>query len=88
MEPKNPQSLTETVDQLRGWRRSLRRAQELEIATPDSTLLLGALGKMSEQIVKASGQAAFRVSSTRVALGVDVTPTLESVLNFARHDHG
>ena len=83
VEPKNPQSLAETVEQLRGWRRSLRRAQELEIATPDSTLLLGALDKMSEQIVKASGQAAFRVSSTRVALGVDVTPTLESVLNFA-----
>ncbi|CAK9080208.1 unnamed protein product, partial [Durusdinium trenchii] len=83
VEPKSPQSLNETVELLRGWRRSLRRAQELEIATPDSTLLLGALDKMSEQIVKASSQAAFRTSSTRAALGVDVTPTLESVLNFA-----
>ena len=36
-----------------------------------------------EQIVKASNQAAFRTSATRAALGVDVTPTLESVLNFA-----
>ena len=31
----------------------------------------------------ASSQAAFRTSSTRAALGVDVTPTLESALNFA-----
>ena len=83
VEPKTPQGLNETVELLRGWRRSLRRAQELEIATPDSTLLLGALDKMSEQIVKASNQAAFRTSATRAALGVDVTPTLESVLNFA-----
>ena len=83
VEPKSPQGLNETVELLRGWRRSLRRAQELEIATPDSTLLLGALDRMSEQIVKASSQAAFRTSSTRAALGVDVTPTLESVLNFA-----
>ena len=51
----------------------MKRAQELEIATPDSTLLLGALDKMSEKVVKATSQAAFRTSSTRAALGVDVT---------------
>ena len=83
VDPKAPKSLNETVELLRGWRRSLRRAQELEIATPDSTLLLGALDRVSEQIIKASSQAAFRTSSTRAALGVDVTPNLESVLNFA-----
>ena len=83
VDPKAPKSLNETVELLRGWRRSLRRAQELEIATPDSTLLLGALDRMSEQIIKASSQAAFRTSSTRAALGVDVPPNLESVLNFA-----
>ena len=49
VEPKAPQSLNETVELLRGWRRSLRRAQELEIATPDSTLLdLGALDRIQD----------------------------------------
>ncbi|CAK9080955.1 unnamed protein product, partial [Durusdinium trenchii] len=48
VEPKTPQTMNEVVEMLRGWRRSLRRAQELEIATPDATLLLGALDKMSE----------------------------------------
>ena len=61
----------------------MRRAQELEIATPDATLLLGALDKMSELVGKTSNQVAFRMSSTRATLGVDVTPTLETVLSFS-----
>ena len=83
MEPKAPQSMNEVVEALRGWRRSLRRAQELDIATPDATLLLGALDKMSELVGRTSSQVAFRMSSTRATLGVDVTPTLETVLNFS-----
>ena len=76
-------TMNEVVEMLRGWRRSLRRAQELEIATPDATLLLGALDKMSELVGKTSNQVAFRMSSTRATLGVDVTPTLETVLSFS-----
>ena len=45
VEPKVPQTMNEVTEALRGWRRSLRRAQELEIATPDATLLLRALDK-------------------------------------------
>ena len=83
VEPKTPQTMNEVVEMLRGWRRSLRRAQELEIATPDATLLLGALDKMSELVGKTSNQVAFRMSSTRATLGVDATPTLETVLSFS-----
>ena len=83
VEPKAPQSMNEVVEALRGWRRSLRRAQELDIATPDATLLLGALDKMTELVGKRSSQVAFRMSSTRATLGVDVTPNLETVLSFA-----
>ena len=83
VEPKAPQTMNEVVEALRGWRRSLRRAQELEIATPDATLLLGALDRMSELVGKTSNQVAFRMSSTRATLGVDVTPSLETVLSFS-----
>ena len=83
VEPKAPQTMNEVVEALRGWRRSLRRAQELEIATPDATLLLGALDRMSELVGKTSSQVAFRTSSTRATLGVDVTPSLETVLSFS-----
>ena len=61
VDPKAPQSMNEVTEALRGWRRSLRRAQELEIATPDATLLLGALDKMSELVGKTSNQVAFRM---------------------------
>ena len=83
VEPKAPQSMNEVVEALRGWRRSLRRAQELDIATPDATLLLGALDKMTELVGRTSSQVAFRMSSTRATLGVDVTPTLETVMSFS-----
>eukprot|EP00913_Durusdinium_trenchii_P027667 g25947.t1 len=83
VEPKTPQTMNEVVEALRGWRRSLRRAQELEIATPDATLLLGALDRMSELVGRTSNQVAFRMSSTRATLGVDVTPNLETVLSFS-----
>ena len=39
VEPKTPQTMNEVVEALRGWRRSLRRAQELEIATRMSELV-------------------------------------------------
>lgn len=42
----------EFVEQVRGWKRNLRRAQELNVATPDPTLLMGALDKMSNTITR------------------------------------
>ena len=57
VDPKAPRSMNEVTEALRGWRRSLRRAQELEIATPDATLLLGALDKMSELVGKTSNRS-------------------------------
>ena len=55
---------SEFVEQVRGWKRNLRRAQELNVTTPDPTLLMGALDKMSSTIIKTSSQMAFRLNST------------------------
>ena len=41
--------MLEALEQLRAWKRYFRRAQELKIATPDATLLVGALEKYVEQ---------------------------------------
>lgn len=71
------------LEGLRGWRRSLRRAEELDIATPDPTLLMAALDRMAEVLTKSSAQTTFRLSSTRAALLVDVSPNLKTVLNFS-----
>ena len=74
---------SEFVEQVRGWKRNLRRAQELNVTTPDPTLLMGALDKMSSTIIKTSSQMAFRLNSTRAQLMVDINPTLASVTNYA-----
>eukprot|EP00435_Cladocopium_sp_Y103_P044759 s704_g12.t1 len=80
---KTPSSPGEFLEQVRGWKRNLRRAQELNVATPDPTLLMGALDKMSSTILKSSAQMAFRLNSTRAQLMVDINPTLSSVTNYA-----
>eukprot|EP00435_Cladocopium_sp_Y103_P030096 s34_g7.t1 len=80
---KPPTTVVELLDQLRGWKRSLKRAEELKVATPDPTLLIGALDRMSGMVTKTSPQAAFRLNTTRAALMVDISPTLTGVVNYA-----
>ena len=83
VEPAVPKDLGGLLEGLCGWHRSLRRAEELDIATPDPTLLMGALDQMAEVLTKSSTQTTFRLSSTRAALLVDVSPNLKTVLNFS-----
>ena len=71
------------LDAIKGWRRSLKRAQELRVATPDPTLLMGALDAMGAVVTRTSPQAAFRLNSTGAQLMVDVNPTLGRVTNYA-----
>eukprot|EP00435_Cladocopium_sp_Y103_P065207 s1247_g27.t1 len=80
---KSPGTAGEVLEQIRGWKRNLRRAQELNVATPDPTLLIGALDKMSGSIIRSSTQLAFRLNSTRAQLMVDINPTLSSVTTYA-----
>eukprot|EP00435_Cladocopium_sp_Y103_P062154 s1305_g23.t1 len=80
---KAPAGIGEFLEQVRGWKRNLRRAQELKVATPDPTLLMGALDRMSSSIIKSSNQLAFRLNSTRAQLMVDINPTLTGVTNYA-----
>ena len=44
---------------------------------------MGALDQMAEVLTKSSTQTTFRLSSTRAALLVDVSPNLKTVLNFS-----
>eukprot|EP00435_Cladocopium_sp_Y103_P030541 s3116_g7.t1 len=76
---KVPGGNGELVEQVRAWKRNLRRAQELNVATPDPTLLIGALDRMSGAIIKTSSQMAFRLNSARAQLMVDISPTLSNV---------
>ena len=59
---KAPSGIGEFLEQVRSWKRNLTRAQELKVATPDPTLLMGALDRISSTIIKSSNQLAFRLN--------------------------
>eukprot|EP00435_Cladocopium_sp_Y103_P064506 s236_g26.t1 len=80
---RSPSTLIDSLDQIKAWKRSLRRAQELRVTVPDPTLLIGSVDRMSGVVVKSSPQAAFRLNSMRTQLMVDVSPTLPSVVSYA-----
>ena len=50
---------------------------------PDPTLLVGALERMGSVVTQHNGQAAFRLSTARVMLQIDVNPTITGVTNYA-----
>ena len=83
VEVRQPQSVGDMVNQLQMWRRWLRRAQELRVNVPDATLLMAALDKISQPLSRSAAQSAFRLSSIRAMLMVDVSPSLEGVERFA-----
>ena len=83
VEGKAPSTLNEFLEQIRAWKRNLKRAQELSVTTPDPTLLMNALDKMSQVVIRASTHTAFRLNSTRAHLMVDIDPTLTAVTTYA-----
>ena len=77
---KSFSSVGDVVAGLRNWRRWLIRTGELNIAVPDATLLVSALDKFAQGLMRCSPQAAFRLNAARASLQVDVNPSLPGVL--------
>ena len=82
-EVKAPNTMGDTLEALRGWKRCLQRALELGVSTPDPTLLMSTLDRLGAVVNRSSTQAAFRLSSTRAMLQVDVCPNHVTVVNYA-----
>ena len=74
-------TFVETAVALREWRRYLR-AQEIGASLPDPTLLAAALEKVT-QLVNRGGPQAFRVAQARTQLGLDTTPTVQSIWSYS-----
>ena len=69
---------------LRNWRRHYGRAQEVGAALPDGVLLLKALDSPLQQLGQLDPQAAFRLSQSRMQLGLDQHPTHENLWAFSQ----
>ena len=68
---------------LRSWRRHFRRAQEIDAALPDGTLLLKALEPACAQVAALDTQASFRLAQSRLQLGVDQHPQVRAMVRTA-----
>ena len=80
---KSFSSIGDVVAGLRNWRRWLIHTGELNIAVPDATLLVSALDKFAQGLMRCSPQASFRLNAARASLQVDVNPSLNGVVQFA-----
>ena len=69
---------------LRNWRRHFGRALEVDAALPDGVLLLKALDGPIQQLGALDPQAGFRLSQSRMQLGLDERPTQEALWSYSQ----
>ena len=74
----------EMVNSIRKWRRWVVRAEELQLVLPDPLVLAGVVAKMSDALARLGGaQAAYRLSSVRQHLGIDLRPGMQEIRTFS-----
>ena len=74
----------EMVNSIRKWRRWVVRAEELQLVLPDPLVLAGVVAKMSDALARLGGaQAAYRLSSVRQYLGIDLRPGMQEIRTFS-----
>jgi hypothetical protein len=84
-DPPEISTLGESPAALRKWLRWRQHATEIGATTPDPTLLVRGLVRMTKRVLESNRELHFRVSLARHALGIDTVPTLDSVTKFATH---
>ena len=76
---------SEIVTKLRRWRRYLSRASEMDIAAPDSSILLRGLDTILAKVLERYPDVKFRLDLARNELRLSSSPTQESVLKYYQH---
>ena len=82
--PQDPDA-QRTVEALRSWERWLRRCRELNVQAPDPSLLTRGLNHIVKLLMEKNGDAKFRTSLVKSTLGVDTSPTYDTVEKFFKH---
>ena len=83
--PPEATNVQMAVTSLRKWIRWKRRAMELEVSIPDSTILVKGLSRLVKKILIQFPDLNFRLSLVRNALQIDTIPTQESVSQYSEH---
>eukprot|EP00435_Cladocopium_sp_Y103_P070157 s48_g34.t1 len=77
-EPVEVTSLVEAPAAIRTWLR-WRRAEEIGAVAPDPALLLKGLNRLTRRVIESNKELQFKASPVRSNLGVDTTPTANTV---------
>ena len=83
--PTESSTIPMAITQLRKWIRWKRRAFEMGVSIPDSSILMQGLSRLMKKLVTSYPDLNFRLSLVRHALLVDTVPTLESVTKYSEH---
>ncbi|CAE7295400.1 TY5A, partial [Symbiodinium sp. CCMP2592] len=78
-------SIVDTVASLRKWRRQLKRAEEMRVSIPDSSLLLRGVETLASKAVEAHSDIKFRLALSKSQLQLQYRPTLDGVLKYYDH---
>ena len=84
-EPAEVSAISEAPGAIRKWLRWRRRTEEIGAVAPDPALLLKGLNRLTRRVIEPNKELQFRISMVRNSLGVDTTPTAETVGHFATH---
>ena len=77
-------SASSAVSSLQAWFRHLKRARAMNVAVPDSSLLIDGLDKMINPLLEKHPNLLFRTHSIRMQLQLDTIPNMGSVEQWAR----
>ena len=83
--PTESTTVASAILQLRRWIRWKRRALEVGVSLPDSSILMKGLGRLVKRIVTSHPDLNFRLSLVKSSLMVDTVPTLETVTQYSEH---
>ncbi|CAL1145464.1 unnamed protein product [Cladocopium goreaui] len=83
--PMEAATVGSAIQQLRRWMRWKRRALEVGVSIPDSSILMKGLGRLVRKIVSSYPDLNFRLSLVKSSLLVETVPTLETVTQYSEH---
>ena len=84
-EPGEIQSMAEAPAAIRRWMRWRKRTEEVGAISPDPTILLKGLNRMTKKLLEGHRELQFRVSLIRSTLLVDTAPSKENIEQLAHH---
>eukprot|EP00439_Symbiodinium_sp_Y106_P063432 s3839_g9.t2 len=83
--PAPEQEASKAVLALRAWSRWLRRCKELNVQTPDPSLLARGLTNLVKSVMEKNADSAFRTSLVKSTLQIDSNPSYDKVDSYFKH---